>query len=199
MVRRFQTKTALGGGRDDRAPEKVAKDSGFGYGPCDQRFGGYNGMDDECDSSPSDGPARGSVSTLGRVDKKSTIGAILGVVVTPVALVLAVLSGGAGHGDYLWARVLFPVLTFVMLAGGGAAVLPLTLFQYPLYGWFAGLCISKKQYARLGVAALLAHFIPMGAVLLFDSLNVVMICLVGDVLLAAVIVLVTFLKSRNRD
>jgi hypothetical protein len=133
------------------------------------------------------------------VDKKSKIGTIIGVVLTPIALLSAILSGGAGHGDYVWARILFPVLTIVMLAGGGDGIVVLAIFQFPLYGWFAGFCISQKQFTRLALAALLAHIIPMAVVLLVDSLNIVMICFVGDGLLAAVIFLLLHLRARQAD
>jgi hypothetical protein len=113
-------------------------------------------------------------------------------------LLSAFLSGGAGHGDYVWTRILFPVLTFVMLAGGGAATLLLAILQYPFYGWIVGLCLSKKQFTRLALAALLGHIIPVAVVLLVDSLNIVMICFVADGLLAGIIFLLIHLRARRR-
>ena len=37
------------------------------------------------------------------------VGGMAGVVVTPFAVLAAMISGGAGHGDYVAAQVLYPV------------------------------------------------------------------------------------------
>ncbi len=95
------------------------------------------------------------------MDKKTKVGVIIGAVVTPITIVLAVISGGAGHGDYLWARVFFPLLTMVMLGGAGSFVVPFVFAQYPFYGWYIGRCISKRRFVRLAVVLLLLQIIPM--------------------------------------
>ena|SRR5882762_38456 len=95
------------------------------------------------------------------MDKKSTVGAIIGLAVTPIVILMALNSGGAGHGNYFWAWFFFPLLTFIMLAGAGALVVPFVLLQYPFYGWYVGRCISKKQFARLSIVLLFAQAIPM--------------------------------------
>jgi hypothetical protein len=100
------------------------------------------------------------------MDKKAKIGVIVGVIATPVVIVLAVGSGGAGHGDYLWARVFYPLLTFIMLAGAGGLVVPFALVQYPFYGWYIGRCISRQQFIRLAVILLILQIIPMLIMLL---------------------------------
>jgi hypothetical protein len=103
------------------------------------------------------------------MDAKSKIGLIVGVVVTPVLVFLAVVSGGAGHGDYFWARVFYPLLCWLMLfAGAGALVVPFVFLQYPFFGWFIGRCITKKQFIRLAVVLLVLQIIPMIFVLSHD-------------------------------
>jgi hypothetical protein len=96
------------------------------------------------------------------MDAKSKIGLIVGVVVTPVLLCLAVVSGGAGHGDYFWAVVFYPLLSWLMLfAGAGALVVPFAFLQYPFFGWFIGHCIAKKHFVRLAVVLFVLQIVPM--------------------------------------
>lgn len=90
---------------------------------------------------------------------KSLIGAIIGVVITPIAIALALKS--AGQGDFYWAGVFFPALTIIMLGGAGPLVVPFVLLQYPFYGWYTGRCISRDHYIRLAVVLLLVQIIPM--------------------------------------
>jgi hypothetical protein len=40
--------------------------------------------------------------------KRVTICIMIGVLVTPVAALLAISSAGAGHGHYVWAKLFFP-------------------------------------------------------------------------------------------
>ncbi len=88
-------------------------------------------------------------------------GLIIGIVATPIFLLLAVGSMGAGHGNYRCALFFYPILTYVMLLGAGLLALPLALCQYPFYGWFICRCISKKQFTKLTVVMLLLQIIPM--------------------------------------
>lgn len=100
------------------------------------------------------------------MDRKSILGAVIGLVVSPIPLYLALMSMGAGHGDYRWTFVFFPVVAYVMLAGAHVFAIPFALLQYPFYGWFAGRCISKKHFTRLVVVLLIVHIIPLAILLL---------------------------------
>jgi hypothetical protein len=93
------------------------------------------------------------------VKHKALWGAILGLVLTPIAIFLALKS--AGHGDFYWAGVFFPVLTLTMLAGAGPAVVPLVLVQYPFFGWYTGRCISRQHYIRLAIVWIVLQIGPM--------------------------------------
>ena len=93
--------------------------------------------------------------------REDLMGITIGVAVTPVVLILAMVSMGAGHGDYLWAKLFFPVLTFVMVTGAGVFVVPFAFVQYPYFGWYIGRCISKRRFVRLAVVLLILQVIPM--------------------------------------
>jgi hypothetical protein len=88
-----------------------------------------------------------------------------GLVTLPAAL-LAIASGGAGHGNYLFARVLFPYPMLLTRLTDDTVTLPLIvlgLAQFPLYGVVVGLAASRGRrpgwYAVAGLT--LAH---LGAV-----------------------------------
>ena len=79
----------------------------------------------------------------------------LGMAVTPVFVVLAVLSGGVGHGSYVLAIILFPYWAALVTMSDSIAlpglwpliVLPLALIQYPLYGHLIGLVWVGRRRA----------------------------------------------------
>jgi hypothetical protein len=87
---------------------------------------------------------------------RKTIGIIYGVLVTPPALFLAMLSTGAGHGDYLAARLLFPapMLTTHLFGQISAPALLLAIVQFPVYGFLIGAsCESGRSKLWLAVIA----------------------------------------------
>lgn len=90
---------------------------------------------------------------------KALLGALIGVIITPIAIGLALKS--AGRGDFYWAGVFYPVLTIILLKGAGAAVVPFVFLQYPLFGWYTGRCIGKEHYIRPVVVLLVLQIIPM--------------------------------------
>ena len=78
---------------------------------------------------------------------------------TPVCLFLGVASGGAGHGDYVLARILFP---FTMLAAllPGSITTPLVVLavaQYPFYGIILGAANVKRKLEHAALVLLGAH------------------------------------------
>ena len=78
---------------------------------------------------------------------------------TPVCLLLGIVSGGAGHGDYVLARILFP---FTMLAASlpGSVTAPLAALavaQYPLYGIVLGAANVKGRLERAALVLFAAH------------------------------------------
>jgi hypothetical protein len=90
------------------------------------------------------------------------VGFALGLVVEVVALFLAILSSGAGHGDYAAARALFPVPMLTTLLEGdtiGLLSMTLALVQFPLLGALTGYCLAITRWTPLiavGIVHLLA-------------------------------------------
>ena len=90
---------------------------------------------------------------------KSWAPVIVALILTPVALLLGVGSGGGGHGDYFWAKVLFPytMLSTFLLGSITTPFALLAVAQFPLYGLGLGYARGGRRSARLAVILLLLH------------------------------------------
>lgn len=79
--------------------------------------------------------------------KTKIIGLVLGILLTPVALFFAVASAGAGHGDYVLARILFPltILATYVTESIGVTGITIACVQFPLYGWLLGSAHHQKK------------------------------------------------------
>ncbi|MHC4341534.1 MAG: hypothetical protein ACYSX0_15150 [Planctomycetota bacterium] len=86
---------------------------------------------------------------------------------TPFALIGAMISGGAGHGDYLWAKVFFPYSMLTIHAHGciETPAIVMAVAQLPLYGLFLA-WNAKWRPARLRKMAILLTALHAVAVLL---------------------------------
>jgi len=92
-----------------------------------------------------------------------------GIAVTPILMVVAAASGGVGHGSYLPAIILFPYWaasvimldSIALLSFWPLIVLPLALFQYPLYGYLIGLVWVGKRRAFYLVGIGLTHVLVL--------------------------------------
>ena len=76
------------------------------------------------------------------------IGLAAGVAITPIALILAVISGGAGHGHYEFARLLFPFTMLLTRLAENRITLPLVMIafiQFPCYGAIVGGYASQRR------------------------------------------------------
>lgn len=65
---------------------------------------------------------------------------------TVLALLIAIASAGAGHGDYLAARLLFPLAMLASLLTEDTIKVPSTviaLLQFPAYGALIGWCWAR--------------------------------------------------------
>src|SRR5436190_11385045 len=85
------------------------------------------------------------------------IGVIFGVLVELLALFAALLSGGAGHGDYVAARLLFPVPMLLTLVEDriGTLAMAVGLLQFPAYGALLGWSSVRQTWLpALAVGAL---------------------------------------------
>ena len=101
---------------------------------------------------------------------KIVFGAGVGALITPVAAALAVGSAGAGHGHYVFARLLFPYTMILTRLTGDTITLPLivlALAQFPLYGLVIGVTRSKSAAILTGALLLIVH--AVAAVLCFSG------------------------------
>lgn len=93
------------------------------------------------------------------------IGVAIGFVLTPATAALAVLSGGAGHGDYVLARLFFPYTMLLTRLTGDVIVVPLiflALAQFPIYGAILGLSFSRPSAAAISVLVVVGHLVAAG-------------------------------------
>ena len=95
---------------------------------------------------------------------------LISLVMTPAALILAVMSAGAGHGDYFVAKLLFPytMLSTFVFDSITIPFLLLAIAQFPIYGFL--LSIEKKPFATMMLLGLI-HLVCVAAALLFVSEN----------------------------
>lgn len=112
-------------------------------------------QDQERALSASDGNfgARSAPGLLG-------IGAAWGLLATLPAIAAAMLSGGAGHGDYIAARILFPFSILLTLVEGSIGIVGITIavLQFPLYGAVLNWSLAREQFRPL-IALAAVHFI----------------------------------------
>jgi hypothetical protein len=111
-----------------------------------------------------EGVANSTAIPRSRPSAPVAIGAGIGVAITIPSMVLAVFSTGAGHGDYGFARGLFPIamcLTAFVTGSIGFASIALALLQFPLYGSGIGYFATVSRKALLIAIAIVAvlHFI----------------------------------------
>ena len=84
-------------------------------------------------------------------------GLVIGVITTVLALILAILSAGAGHGNYAFACLMFPYTMLLTPVADNRITLPLiliALFQFPLYGALIGWFWSSKEIAIVMAAVI---------------------------------------------
>jgi hypothetical protein len=93
------------------------------------------------------------------------VSAVGGMLITVPALALAVLSAGAGHGDYGFARLLFPIPMCVAGFVTGSIDGPSIVGQFPFYGGvIAYFAVSRRRRLWVAVSVLvLAHFVAFVA------------------------------------
>jgi hypothetical protein len=95
----------------------------------------------------------------------------IGALITPVAAILAIASGGLGHGHYEFARLFFPYTMLLTLFAGNTITLPLialALAQFPIYGAIIGLSVQRRRVRAIGAIMLIAH--ALAAALCFSDL-----------------------------
>ena len=91
---------------------------------------------------------------------------VVSLVATPLFLLAAVASAGAGHGSYLLAKILFPFTMLSTLVFGSivAPAIGLAVLQFPFYGFILGRANVKGGglWTRAPVL-LFAHMLAVAA------------------------------------
>ena|ERR671912_57096 len=98
---------------------------------------------------------------------------IVSLVFTPIALLLGVGSAGAGHGDYFWAKILFPftMLSTFLFQSITAPFILLAIVQFPLYGLTLALASGRKRLASLAIGLAVVHILAAVLCLFLASEN----------------------------
>ena len=86
----------------------------------------------------------------------------LGSLATVPAMLLAFISSGGGHGDYLWAMMLFPYSMISAVATDFAhrisdLEIVVGFAQFPLYGLLLGLPLTPKAKRNVRVFFIILH------------------------------------------
>lgn len=86
---------------------------------------------------------------------------------TPVGIALGIQSAGAGHGDYLVTKLLFPwtMLSTFFLGSITAPFIALAIIQYPTYGLILGFANRDGRLPSVMIVLLSIHIL-LGAVCL---------------------------------
>ena len=104
---------------------------------------------------------------------KFWIPVVFSLIVAPLFLFFGIASGGAGHRNYLLAKILFP-FTMLSTKAFGSIVAPfivLAIIQFPLYGFILGVANVKGRIFLLATGLLLLHSIAVGACFFFADPN----------------------------
>lgn len=82
-------------------------------------------------------------------------GVLFGAVIEVPALYAAIWSAGAGHGDYVAARALFPASMLLTLVEGhiGVFAISTALQQFPIYGALVCWSLLRKQHLPIIILA----------------------------------------------
>src|SRR6185295_15807631 len=93
------------------------------------------------------------------------VGLAVGAVLTPVALYMAVISAGAGHGDYALAKILYPFSMLLTKVTDDTISMPsviVAMIQFPVYGVALGLCKTKNSFLTIAGLLFAWHTIAIG-------------------------------------
>ena len=91
--------------------------------------------------------------------RAGTVGAIVGAALVPPAVLSAIASAGAGHGDYGAAKLWFPLamLSTEVFDGITTPVMILSLAQFPFFGWLIGRGLGQVRRWLLFAILFAAH------------------------------------------
>ena len=89
--------------------------------------------------------------------------------VTPIMLLLGVISAGAGHGNYLQAKLFFPITMLSALPFQRITdpFIVLAIVQYPFYGVILGFANLRRRLAITAIELAIFHLTLAVAALVF--------------------------------
>jgi len=93
---------------------------------------------------------------------------VISILLTPVLVYAGVVSSGAGHGNYLFARILFP-FTMLSTIVSNSITLPaigVAVVQFPAYGLILGIATKRRRLRGIATSLLLIHVLAVGICLL---------------------------------
>ena len=98
---------------------------------------------------------------------------MISLAVTPLALLLGIASAGAGHGDYFWAKILFPYTmfsTFLFKSINDPFIL-LGIIQFPVYGFILAFGSQRKRLGLSAIVLAVAHILAVALCFILPSEN----------------------------
>lgn len=98
---------------------------------------------------------------------------VLGLLLTPPLLLVAIASAGAGHGNYFWAKVLFPftLLSVLVFDSITTPFIALAVIQFPCYGLILGKANVRGRLGRYAGLLLLIHSLAVIACFVLANAN----------------------------
>jgi len=106
------------------------------------------------------------------MSKKFKIPLYISLAITPLALWFGIIiSGGGGHGDYFWTKILFPLIIISSSLFGQFLVLFLIIgiSQFPIYGVIIGKA-NENNKINIAIASILVfHAITIWAAFTFSG------------------------------
>jgi len=98
---------------------------------------------------------------------------ILFIVATPLFLLGGIASAGAGHGNYVFAKVFFPftMLSTILFGSIVGPFIALAIVQYPLYGLLIGTANEKRKFVPYTVGLVIIHAMAIVACFLLVREN----------------------------
>ena len=100
-------------------------------------------------------------------------GVLLGLVASIPLLLLAIASGGAGHGNYFWAKILFPftMLSTSVFQSITFPFIVLAIIQFPAYGFLIGRQTRQGNLIKASAIVILVHLVALGFTFFFTNRN----------------------------
>jgi uncharacterized membrane protein YqjE len=79
--------------------------------------------------------------------------------VTPLFILGGIASAGAGHGNYVLAKVFFPftMLSTILFGSIITPFIALAIVQFPLYGLLIGTANEKRRLAPYAIGLVTIH------------------------------------------